>query len=49
MREQWIRQAWFLADHFRGAREAVDEYFAGKQVFLNRIDYTGRLVVKPLP
>jgi hypothetical protein len=33
--------------HFRGAREAVDEYFADEPVFLSRIDYTGRLVVKP--
>lgn len=30
-----------------GARKAVDEYFAGTSVFLNRIDSTGRLVVKP--
>jgi O-methyltransferase len=30
-----------------GARKAVDEYFAGAGVFLNRIDSTGRLVVKP--
>jgi len=35
--------------HHAGARQAVDEYFArvGAHVFLNRIDYTGRLVVKP--
>jgi hypothetical protein len=33
--------------HFRGARQAVDEYFADEPVFLSRIDYTGRLVVKP--
>jgi len=32
--------------HWQGARKAVDEYFGGK-VFLNRIDYTGRLAVKP--
>ena len=33
--------------HWKGAKKAVDEYF-GKQgsVFLNRIDYTGRLLVK---
>ena len=35
--------------HWQGARRAVDEYFAhhGPAPFLNRIDYTGRLVVKP--
>jgi len=33
--------------HWQGARKAVDEYFEGKTVFLNRVDYTGRLVVKP--
>jgi hypothetical protein len=32
--------------HFTGARKAVDEYFAGNPVFLHRIDYTGRLVIK---
>jgi len=32
--------------HWQGARKAVDEYFGGK-LFLNRVDYTGRLVVKP--
>lgn len=32
--------------HWQGARRAVDEYFGGK-VLLQRIDYTGRLVVKP--
>jgi hypothetical protein len=32
--------------HWQGARKAVDEYFAGK-LFLSRIDYTGRLAVKP--
>jgi hypothetical protein len=31
--------------HWQGARQAVDEYFAGS-VLLQRIDYTGRLVVK---
>lgn len=33
---------------FMGARKAVDEYFARQQtpVLLNRIDFTGRLVVK---
>ena len=32
--------------HWSGARQAVDEYFAGQGVFLHRIDYTGRLLVK---
>ena len=31
--------------HWQGARKAVDEYFNGT-LFLNRIDYTGRLAVK---
>lgn len=29
-----------------GARRAVDEFFAGQGVFLHRLDYTGRLVVR---
>ncbi|MBV8115340.1 MAG: class I SAM-dependent methyltransferase [Silvibacterium sp.] len=33
--------------HWQGARKAVDEYFQGSGPFLNRIDYTGRLAVKP--
>jgi len=35
--------------HWQGARRAVDEYFQqlGEKVFLHRIDYTGRLLVKP--
>jgi hypothetical protein len=34
--------------HWRGARRAVDEYFArsAEKIFLTRIDYTGRLGVK---
>lgn len=32
--------------HWRGSRKAVDEYFAGKNVFLHRIDYTCRLLIK---
>lgn len=34
--------------HFRGAREAVDEFFLENKMlpFLHRIDYTGRLIVK---
>ncbi|HXQ37310.1 MAG TPA: TylF/MycF/NovP-related O-methyltransferase, partial [Anaerolineales bacterium] len=31
--------------HYKGAKEAVDEYFE-HSVFLHRIDYTGRLLVK---
>lgn len=35
--------------HWQGARQAVDEYFAGQKFkpLLNRLDYTGRLVIKP--
>lgn len=33
--------------HWQGARKAVDEYFDGRGPFLNRIDYTGRMAVKP--
>ena len=35
--------------HYEGARRAVDEYFerSRRPVLLNRIDFTGRLVVKP--
>ncbi len=34
--------------HFRGARKAVDDYFADQPMryLLNRIDYTGRVLVK---
>jgi hypothetical protein len=34
--------------HFEGARQAVDEFFQtrGEAVFLSRIDYTGRLIIK---
>ncbi|WP_280154560.1 TylF/MycF/NovP-related O-methyltransferase [Piscinibacter sp. XHJ-5] len=34
--------------HWQGARQAVDEYFAASEepVFLHRVDYTARLVVK---
>lgn len=32
--------------HWAGARKAVDEYFAGQNYFLHRIDYTGRLLIK---
>ena len=35
--------------HWQGCRRAVDEYFASQPVpvFLHRIDYTGRLAIKP--
>lgn len=33
--------------HYKGARKAVDEYFADKQMLLSRIDFTGRIGVKP--
>jgi len=35
--------------HWRGAREACDEYFAQNRIpiLLNRIDYTGRIALKP--
>jgi hypothetical protein len=35
--------------HYEGARRAVDEYFeaTGEPVLLNRIDFSGRLAVKP--
>ena len=35
--------------HWAGARQAVDEYLAGqpRQFFLHRMDYTGRLLLKP--
>jgi hypothetical protein len=36
--------------HWQGARAAVDEYFARQPapIFLHRIDYTGRIAIKPL-
>lgn len=36
--------------HYKGARQATDEYFAnrGHKGLLNRIDYTGRLLIKTL-
>jgi O-methyltransferase len=33
--------------HWEGARGAVDEYFEERPAFLGRIDYTGRVLVKP--
>lgn len=32
--------------HWQGARAAVDEYFSGQPILLQRIDYTGRMVLK---
>jgi len=32
--------------HWSGARKAVDEYFSGRRILLDRIDYTGRVAVK---
>jgi O-methyltransferase len=32
--------------HWEGCRRAVDEYFAGAPVLLNRIDYSARMAVK---
>jgi hypothetical protein len=34
--------------HFKGSKKAVDEYFEKNKIkyFLNRIDYTGRLIIK---
>lgn len=35
--------------HWQGARKAIDEYFSGvnKNILLHRIDYTGRICIKP--
>jgi hypothetical protein len=33
--------------HWQGCRQAVDEYFAGNAPLMSRIDYTGRMLVKP--
>ena len=35
--------------HYEGARRAVDEYLdeSGERLLLNRIDYTGRVAIKP--
>ena len=33
--------------HYGGARRAVDEYFGDDAPLLQRIDYTGRLAIKP--
>jgi len=36
--------------HFKGAREAVDEFIATHRIsgLLNRVDYSGRLMIKPV-
>jgi hypothetical protein len=46
------RQGVLIVDdygHWQGARQAVDEYFkdAEQPLFLHRVDYTARLLVKP--
>lgn len=33
--------------NWQGARRAIDEYFADEPLLLNRIDYSGRIAVKP--
>jgi O-methyltransferase len=35
--------------HWKGCKKAVDEFLMSKKenIFLNRIDYTGRLIIKP--
>jgi hypothetical protein len=35
--------------HLEGARKATDEYFAGKRILLDRIDYSARVGVKQGP
>ena len=35
--------------HLEGARKATDEYFAGKRILLDRIDYSARIGVKQDP
>jgi O-methyltransferase len=32
--------------HWQGARQAVDEYFSNADVYLHRMDYTGRILVR---
>ena len=35
--------------HWQGAKQAVDEYLSSQNIhlLLNRVDYTGRMAVKP--
>jgi O-methyltransferase len=35
--------------HWEGAKKAVDEYFQGQAIYLHRVDYTGRLLVRSGP
>jgi O-methyltransferase len=35
--------------HYKGAQKAVDEYFRDHQIFLHRIDYSGRIAIKHAP
>jgi O-methyltransferase len=32
--------------HFRGAQKAVDEFFTDQHIWLHRVDYTCRLMIK---
>ena len=32
--------------HHLGCRKAVDEYFRNKKIWLHRVDYTARLIIK---
>jgi O-methyltransferase len=32
--------------HWQGCRKAVDEYFTGKKILFNRVDYTGVVAIK---
>ncbi len=43
------RQGLMIVDdygHHQGAKQAVDEYFAGRPIYLHRLDYTARLVAR---
>lgn len=33
--------------HWQGARKAVDDYFSQRPIMLTRLDYTGRIAIKP--
>jgi hypothetical protein len=33
--------------HWKGCRKAVDEFFKDTPIFFHRIDYTGRIAIKP--
>ena len=32
--------------HHLGCKKAVDEYFKNKKIWMHRIDYTARLIIK---